>query len=123
MDDFDPERFKLPPGAVGKAKPSKRLPRHKRGERFLWGPLPLSWFATAGNLPGRALHVGLVLWWLSGVKKDRTVKWESTAAEPWGLNRWAAHRGLAALELAGLVAIERHPGRSPVVTINDVPGD
>ncbi len=121
MDAFDPKRFELPPGAVGKAKPSKRLPRHKRGEQFLWGPL--AWFAAAGKLPGRALHVGLMLWWLAGIKKNRTIKWEPTAAEPWGLNRWAVHRGLTALERARLVAVDRRNGRCPVVTINDLASD
>lgn len=117
MDPFDPERLKLPPDAVGKAKPTKRLPLHKQGEHFIMGPLPLSWFAAAGKLPGRALHVGMVLWWLAGVKKNRTVKWEPSAAERWGVNYQAFYRGLTALETAGLVSVERHRGRCPVVTI------
>lgn len=117
MDAFDPKRFELPPGAVGNARPSKRLPRHKRGERFLWGPLPLTWFTAAARLPGRALAVGMVLWWLAGIKKNRTVKWEPSAAEPWGVNYQAFNRGLDRLERAGLVAVDRRRGRCPVVTI------
>jgi hypothetical protein len=34
-----------------------------------------------------------------------------------GVNRFAAARGLAALEKAGLVAVLRHRGRKPVVTL------
>lgn len=117
MHPFDPKQFELPSGAVGKMKPSKRPPRHKRGERFIMGPLPLSWFAAAAKLRGRALHVGMVLWWLAGMKKDRTVKWEPSAAEPWGLDYQAAYRGLRALETAGLVSQDRRRGRCPVVTI------
>ena len=117
MDQFDPERLKLPPGAVGNAKPSKRPPRHRKGEQFLWGPIPWLWVSAAAKLPGRALHVSLVLWRLAGIKKDCNVRWEPSAGKYLGVNRWAAHRGLAALERAGLVAVERRRGRSPIVTI------
>lgn len=117
MDPFDPARLKLPADAVGKPKPCKRPPRHRKGEQFLWGPVPWLWLSAAGKLPGCALHVGLVLWWLAGVKKDRTVRWEPSAGKSLGLNRWVVYRGLAALERAKLVAVDRHNGRCPVVTI------
>jgi len=34
-----------------------------------------------------------------------------------GVDRDAKRRGLAALEAAGLVTVERKPGRNPIVTI------
>jgi DNA-binding MarR family transcriptional regulator len=40
-----------------------------------------------------------------------------------GVLRDAASRGLKALEAAGLVEVERHPGRRPVVTILDTSED
>jgi hypothetical protein len=33
------------------------------------------------------------------------------------LGRWAAYRGLKALERAGLVSVARRPGRKPIVTL------
>jgi hypothetical protein len=36
-----------------------------------------------------------------------------------GVSRFAASRGLAALEAAGLVAVERHAGRKPRVRLLD----
>lgn len=122
FDPFDPQVNRLPADAVGKAKPSKRLPRHKRGELFISAPLPLSWLGAAGKLPGRALHVAIVVWWLAGMKKNRTVKWRPAAARDiFGLDYMAAHRGLQALEAAGLVRVERRRGRSPTITILDAP--
>jgi hypothetical protein len=35
-------------------------------ERFLHGPVPLPWFKAAARLPGRSLHVGMVLWDFQG---------------------------------------------------------
>ena len=117
MDPFDPERLKLPAGAVGQAKPGNRLPRHNAGERFLRGPIPWPWLEVAGRLPGKALHVAIVLWLLAGIKHGRPVKWEPATAATLGVRRHAAYRGLAALERAGLVEVDRHRGRCPVVTI------
>ena len=120
MDPFDPERLKLPPGAVGNAKPSNRLPRHKAGEKFLRGPIPWPWLETAGRLPGKTLHVAMVLWLLAGIARRRTVRWAPAIAATLGIGRHAAYRGLAALEAAGLITVDRRNGRCPVVTVNDV---
>lgn len=37
------------------------------GKTFLKGPIPLPWLQGAARLPGKALHVGVVLWFLSGL--------------------------------------------------------
>jgi hypothetical protein len=117
MDTFDPERFKLTAGAVGKARPKNRLPRHKACERFLRGPIPWHWLEAAGRLPGKTLHVAIALWLLAGIKRGRPAKWEPATAATLGVERHAAYRGLAALEAAGLIAVDRRNGRCPVVTM------
>ena len=66
---------------------------------------------------GRALRVGLALWYLAGVTKRRAVKPTWDTWQRFGLSPDAGRRGLVALERAGLVAVDRHPGRCPVVTI------
>jgi hypothetical protein len=38
----------------------------KRTDRFLKGPVPMPWLATAARLPGKALAVGIALWRLGG---------------------------------------------------------
>jgi DNA-binding transcriptional ArsR family regulator len=47
----------------------------------------------------------------------RTVEWQHAVGEQMGLNYPAFYRGLKVLEGAGLVAVDRHNGRSPIVTI------
>ena len=102
-----------------KPKPHKRMPRV--GWQFLKGPIDLQWLQLAASLPGKSLHVGLVLWYLAGLKKQKTFKLSRTTLESFSINRHAAYRALKALEHAGLVSVERHPGRLPIVTLRDVP--
>jgi hypothetical protein len=56
---------------------------------------------------------------LAGVKKTRTVKPGFDAWARFGLSAWSGGRGLDALERVGLVSVDRHRGRTPIVTIND----
>jgi hypothetical protein len=90
------------------------LPRHTAGELFLKGPIPWSWLLKTMVLPGRALHVALVLWFRAGLAGNGVV---SVNLSRLPVDRSAASRGLAALEAAGLIAVRRRPGRKPLVTI------
>jgi hypothetical protein len=73
---------------------------------------------SAARLPGQAFKVGVVLWHLAGLKRKPTVALSlSSLNEEMGILRDAARRGLSALEEAGLLSVERHAGRKPIVTI------
>jgi hypothetical protein len=121
MPDFERLRFSTRPLDALAARPSK-LPRHRPGEAFLKGPIPMAWLALAARLPGRALHTGLVLWYWAGITKRRVVAPSLSRAErEFGVSRTALARGLAALEHADLVSVDRRAGRKPVVTLLDAP--
>ena len=94
-----------------------RLPRHKPGEKFLKGPIPWQWLTKAAQQSGRALHVGLALWFWAGIKRSGQVALSISRLSMLGVSRFAAYRGLAALERVGLVAVHRQRGRKPIVTI------
>ena len=121
MDPLDPKRLALP---TSKAKPTANTkpPRHRPGEKFLKGPVPWGWLTRAAHQPGKALHVATALWFLAGLKSTRTVTLSGSVLSNLGVNRHSGYRGLAALENAGLLSVERHPGRNPVVTLLDAPG-
>jgi hypothetical protein len=87
----------------------------------LRAPIPLDWLSAAARLPGKSLHVGIALWFMGGLQKSRIVSLSNITSLCFGLERNAKYRGLAWLEEAGLVAVERKLGRTPIVTINDVP--
>lgn len=110
-------RLNAPPPCTG-----KRRPRVERGARFLKGPVPWSWLCAASNLPGKALHLGTILWHLSGLTKSQTVHIPRGLLDEMGIDRATAHRARKALEQAGLVSVEAVPGRKAKITILDAPG-
>jgi hypothetical protein len=94
----------------------------QRSDRYLRGPVPLAWLEAAARLPGRALQVGLALWFLIGVTKSATVSLTTVKLAGFGVDRSAKRRALTALAGAGLIALDQAPGRNPVVTvITDLP--
>jgi hypothetical protein len=93
------------------------VPRPVQRERFLRGPIPMVWLERAASLPGRALHVGIMLWYVAGLKKSGRFRFSLAACARLGFDRTTASRGLRALEMAGLVVVERRPGCKPIVTI------
>lgn len=91
--------------------------RYIEGELFLRGPIPLACLAAAGQLGGKALHIGVYVWHLAGLHDSLTVKLSTTRLGQMGVTRQAAYRALAALEHGRLLSVERRPGCNPVVTL------
>jgi DNA-binding transcriptional ArsR family regulator len=112
---IDPSRLRL--GNTTKPDTQRRLPRHKAGEKFLKGPIPLDWLSAAARLPGKSLHVAIAIWFTASLNKSATVPLSNIAGLPFGLDRNAKYRALQWLEEAGLILVERKLGRSPVVTL------
>jgi hypothetical protein len=120
--DFDPDRLRIDPATVevwmGKANTGKpSLVRRTRKGKFLAGPIPLAWLKRAAQLPGKALAVGLALWFLKRCQNQTTVRLTRRTLERFGVARKPGYNGLQALERAGLVQVRRHVGKSPVVTL------
>jgi hypothetical protein len=98
-------------------RPSRKPPRHRQGEAFLKGPIPWPWLRRALTLPGRALHVALLLWKEAGCRRNRTVRFRLAGAAELGIHPDTTKRGLRALSTAGLVSIRHHPGQALEVTL------
>jgi hypothetical protein len=77
------------------------------------------WLQRAARLPGKSMHLAVVLLLIAIAQKTRCVVLGNLACKRFGLNRNAKYRALCSLESAGLVAIQRKLGRSPIVTILD----
>ena len=90
--------------------------------RSFKGPVPLAWLVTAARLPARSLHVGIVLWYTAGISGSASVHLSNILCLRFGLDRSAKYRALRSLEGAGLIAVKRKRGRSPLVTILDCSG-
>jgi hypothetical protein len=97
-------------------------PRLMHSGWFLKGPVPLGWLAAAAKLPGRALHVGIVIWFRSGLTGGSPVRLSQAHVAPFGIDRYAKRRAMVELEAAKLISVRRALGRSPVVTLLPGPG-
>lgn len=92
-------------------------PQPRQGQETLKGHMPLIWLEQSAKLPGESSHVGVALWLAGGLTRSSTTPPSSVASYRFGLDRNAINRALASLEVTGLVAVERKPGRAPRVTI------
>ncbi len=121
--DFD--RYKLPQAD----KTHLPITRHQVIVRrlkspFLRGPIPLDWLQKAMKLGGSATSVGIILWYLRGLKKLTIFKiGTQDIANLIGRSWLTAKRGLKALEQHGLISIERYDGRKHLVEIREVKED
>jgi hypothetical protein len=88
---------------------------------FLRGPVPLEWLTVAANLPGKALHLAIALWWRHGLVKGKPFKLTKSALLALNVERDAERLGLARLEQAGLIQLERKPGQRPTISILTLP--
>lgn len=95
---------------------SQSPPKRIAPSRFI-RPTPLLWTTAAAQLPGKALHVGQALWYVSGLKREKTVKISSRILKLFGVSRHAYARCLTLMEEAGLVRVEKRSGKTPLVTI------
>jgi hypothetical protein len=111
------EAFRYSGNELGRKKQATRKP--KTVGAFIRGPIPLDWLGRAAKIPRRnAVLVGLVLFYLAGLasKRDGLVLCVERC-KTFGLGRKAVQRGLADLEAAGLVRVDRVVGRCPRVDI------
>ena len=108
-DPYDPADLSLS-GEMPHASTPKHPPRHKKGEKFLRGPIPLLWIDVASRLPGKALAVGLRVWFESGCRGDRTVSVTLARLARAGMTTSTARRAVRELERAGLITVERPTG-------------
>jgi hypothetical protein len=102
-------------------KPKGKAPRHKKGEKFLKGPVPWDWIVKAANLSGSALKVTYAVWFLSGMKNTDTIKLSNSILKELGVSRRSKYRALKTMEEVGLISVSNKTGSSPDITINRCP--
>lgn len=89
----------------------------RKNDQFLDGPIPVAWLQQAAMLPGRSLHVAILIWCAASIYRTRTVSVSNITALGFGIDRNAKYRALRWLEEAHLIEVDRRLGISPVVTI------
>ena len=86
-------------------------------ELFIQGPIPLGWMHKAAALGGKALAVGISLWFLKGVKKSNTFRVTKESQTIASCTRQTYNSALSTLESAGLIKLYSSVGRRPLVNI------
>ena len=77
----------------------------------------LDWLSKAAQLPGKSLHLAVVLCFLACVRDTYQVVLNNSTSQQFGVDRNAKYRAMRWLENAGLIRVDRKLGRSPLVTI------
>lgn len=95
------------------------IPRHRKGERFIRGPIPMEWVKAASNCGQRAEAVTMLLWHTVGWQKKNAISLTPRILRELNVHPKTAKRVLSRMADVGLVDVEFHRGRSPVVTILD----
>ena len=89
----------------------------KKRDHFLKGPVPMPWLISAANIPGKALHIGIALWFWSGIKKTKTFILPKNAIRGLGVSRQTCYAQLKVMEKAGLLSIESRKGKKSKITL------
>lgn len=74
---------------------------------FIRGPLPLDVLARAAQLPGKALPVVLIAFFLRGMKPEEPVRMQRRWLAVFGVSRYSLYRALKELEKAGVCRVAR----------------
>ena len=71
MGKFDPQNLMTPHSTTDvKHTPERKVTPNNKPRKFLKGPIPLYWLIAASKLPGKALAVGVVIWFRAGLEKS-----------------------------------------------------
>jgi hypothetical protein len=84
---------------------------------FLRGPVPLNWLTACNEMSGKTIMAALAIWWQAGMHGRQNIKLTTSGLKRFGVDRKAKDRALVTLEKAGLVRIQRHRGRNPLITL------
>jgi hypothetical protein len=122
---LDVEDYRLGEGSLGtlefKRAPRRRKSKATRRIKYLGAGIPGEWLSIAGNLPGKALHVGLAIWLAHGIEKQDRFRFTPRWYEWFELSPGTLRRCLHRLKEAGLIRVEHRPGCSPIVTLLAAP--
>jgi hypothetical protein len=114
---LDPPGTRIPLSCTREREAQREQARRRL---LLRGPVSMVWLAAAARLSGKALHVGILVWFRVGCEGTRSIRLQPEVRKLFGLNRHAVHRALRDLERERLVLVERHRGRAPAVEVLDV---
>ena len=108
----------IPVRKVDTLGPEGRARAVRREAQFIKGPLPVGWVAAAAKAGHPlALPVLLALKYKTDTLRQPWVKPPATILRLMGVDKDARSRAIAVLERAGLIEVQRRPGRPPLTRL------
>jgi hypothetical protein len=104
--------------AVGTLEDLTPLKRRQKTKPFAVVPLDLADAMAKATNTQRAF-VFILLLYTAWKARGKPFAFTSARLHQAGISHYVKRRTLDALENAGLIRVERHPGRSPIVTLKD----
>jgi hypothetical protein len=95
--------------------------RRKVTNRYV-ASIPLQWIQTATRLPGKSLHVAVVIWYHWRCGKRAEVALTRAKLEAFGVNRKRTRESLDRLESAGLISVRRQGRQAPRILVHEKGG-
>ncbi len=86
-----------------KASTSDRLPKTRKGERFIRGPIPLTWLQIAAACGDRGALVGMLLWYAAGLNCHHEFKFTPSIRTGFTIDPKTVRRVLAKMQDMGLI--------------------
>lgn len=112
------DQFKLPNGFQPQQPPNTKNRTPRQTGPFVKGPIPLAWLNEVLRMGGRTpLALALALFYQQGLEKSGPIRITSKLRNRFYLESRAVGRTLPKFEEAGLVRVERPPGRCVVVQL------
>ena len=113
-DVFDNlDTLRLPDEMIAEARVEPRKVRERR-KQFV--QVPWTW-AERLKHTNHTWYIAVHLLYLDWKQKGDPIKLPNGWLEFQGISRFAKYRALAQLEELGLIAVERHPRKSPIVHV------
>jgi hypothetical protein len=113
---FDLDKLRLPEDWQVPARPAS-VPNKIKKRREHFTKLPMSWYDRMKGVNGQTCRVAWYLLYLHWKGKGEPIKFANGMLETDGVSRQSKWRALSDLERRGLITIERHRGKSPIVRL------
>lgn len=120
-EDITLHQSRTPAKSKKKVRVKRDLPRHGSGDRFIKGPIPLDWLRAANTCGRKSVSVATMIWFAAGLQRSNPVKLSPAILSELAIPSRTAKQVLERMQDVGIVTVEFHRGRSPMVTILDAP--
>jgi hypothetical protein len=114
-DPFDIENLRLPKSMIGE-RPAI-VPRKIRKRREQFAKLPMIWWEKLEGASGQTCRVAWYLLYQNWKAGGKPIKLANEMLTKSGIPREAKSVALRDLQRRGLIAVERRPYKSPLVTV------